>query len=70
MLNAPCKDCPDRYVGCHSQCEKYQAFHKEREAFLEYKAKQNKLDDDCYNSSRHSKYAKKRRRIPYADNRY
>lgn len=20
---APCKDCPDRKVGCHSVCEKY-----------------------------------------------
>ena len=19
----PCKDCPDRYVGCHSKCDKY-----------------------------------------------
>ena len=22
----PCKDCPDRAVGCHAECEKYQAF--------------------------------------------
>jgi hypothetical protein len=21
--NGPCKDCPDRYVGCHSKCSKY-----------------------------------------------
>lgn len=20
---APCKDCPDRKVGCHSECKKY-----------------------------------------------
>lgn len=20
----PCKDCPDRHLGCHSECEKYQ----------------------------------------------
>ena len=25
---APCKDCPDRYVGCHSKCEKYLSFRK------------------------------------------
>lgn len=23
---APCKDCPDRYVGCHSKCTKYKEF--------------------------------------------
>ena len=26
MKNAPCKDCPDRYVGCHSSCSKYKEF--------------------------------------------
>lgn len=26
MANAPCKNCPDRHVGCHGQCEKYQQF--------------------------------------------
>lgn len=24
---APCKDCPERVLGCHSTCEKYQAFN-------------------------------------------
>lgn len=23
---APCMDCPDRVVGCHTNCEKYQSF--------------------------------------------
>ena len=27
-LLAPCKNCPDRYVGCHSQCESYKMFRK------------------------------------------
>lgn len=31
-MNAPCKDCPCRHVGCHSTCEKYQAFRRERDA--------------------------------------
>ena len=26
MANAPCKDCPDRKMGCHGRCEKYLAF--------------------------------------------
>lgn len=28
-MDAPCKDCPDRVVGCHSSCEKYKAFREE-----------------------------------------
>ena len=24
MYKYPCKDCPDRVVGCHSTCQKYQ----------------------------------------------
>lgn len=28
-MNAPCKDCSDRQVGCHSACEKYLDFRKE-----------------------------------------
>lgn len=27
-MQAPCKDCPDRRIGCHERCSKY----------LEYKA--------------------------------
>lgn len=34
-MTAPCKDCPDRYPGCHSKCDKYQAFHKENAERLE-----------------------------------
>ena len=26
MAVAPCKDCPDRQMGCHGQCEKYQTY--------------------------------------------
>lgn len=32
MVNAPCKDCPDRYLGCHSSCPKYIEFRKEKDA--------------------------------------
>ncbi len=34
-MNAPCKDCPDRVLGCHSTCEKYKAFQTERDRELE-----------------------------------
>lgn len=25
---APCKDCPDRHINCHSSCEKYGEYQK------------------------------------------
>lgn len=32
MSYAPCKDCKDRRVGCHAECEKYARFYAENEA--------------------------------------
>ena len=29
MIKSPCKDCKDRFVGCHSHCEKYKKFRSE-----------------------------------------
>lgn len=26
---APCKDCEDRFVGCHSTCTEYQKYKKD-----------------------------------------
>lgn len=31
MVQPPCKDCPDRQVGCHAKCEKYIAFRREKD---------------------------------------
>lgn len=25
---APCKGCPDMYVGCHGKCDKYKEYRK------------------------------------------
>lgn len=33
-MKVPCKDCKDRELGCHSQCERYKEYH-------EYRAKCN-----------------------------
>lgn len=66
-MQAPCKDCPDRFVGCHSTCDKYIEFRKQRDEYLDWKNKENKLLDDLYHTSRHSKVRKRWR--PYADNR-
>ena len=30
MINAPCKECKERNVGCHDKCEIYKDYTKER----------------------------------------
>lgn len=30
MTAAPCKDCAERHLGCHSKCEKYEEYSSER----------------------------------------
>ena len=30
-----CKDCPDRYIGCHQHCETYKAFKAEKDRVRE-----------------------------------
>ena len=39
---SPCKDCPDRYIGCHSTCEKYIEWRKNEKQYNDgIKFKQN-----------------------------
>ena len=33
-LSAPCKDCGDRVIGCHSTCDKYKQFADERKEYV------------------------------------
>lgn len=50
-MDAPCKDCPDRVLGCHSVCEKYKQFQEERTRELERKRMQyltNHLGNDYF----------------------
>lgn len=36
-MKFPCKDCPDRVLGCHASCEKYQFVKQERHReYMEY----------------------------------
>ena len=45
-MKAPCKDCENRYVGCHGRCEKYLEFKKANDERL--KQKSLKIDADQY----------------------
>ena len=33
-LSAPCKDCGDRVIGCHSTCDKYKQFSYEHKEYV------------------------------------
>lgn len=49
MVSAPCKNCEDRHVGCHSECDRYKKFKEEHESekavIREIKDKRNALND-------------------------
>lgn len=42
-MNAPCKDCNKRYVGCHGRCEKFYTWKKLKYDWDE-KVRQAKLE--------------------------
>lgn len=44
MIIPPCKDCPDRKVGCHSVCEKYIEWQKDNERTRSIKFKAGSLE--------------------------
>lgn len=33
--NCPCRDCPDRKLGCHGMCRRYQEWKKVNDAIVE-----------------------------------
>ena len=47
-IKAPCKDCKERSISCHSRCDKYISYRKEydeiNEKYREYK-KASRLPD-------------------------
>lgn len=42
---APCRNCIDRYLGCHDKCDKYQEFRAERNRMLEEKRKEREKNE-------------------------
>ena len=43
-----CKGCQDRYVGCHSKCEKYKQFKKENDIKREQQRIQQSVKNSYY----------------------
>lgn len=52
---APCKDCSDRHVGCHGDCEKYKAYRSDLESKHEHEKQENSYHD--YQRDRSTEYA-------------
>lgn len=46
-MQAPCKDCADRALGCHSVCEKYKEYAKQNEERRKLREKYN-LENNLY----------------------
>lgn len=54
---APCKDCKNRFVGCHSQCELYQEYRAKNEKRYADHLNDKKLMDD-FLSLRNTSYCR------------
>lgn len=60
MINAPCKDCQERHINCHSSCQKYADFKKEQAITNSAKHQDTMLRaHDIYRAERFKKRSKK-----------
>lgn len=55
-----CKDCSDRVVGCHIDCERYKADTAANEAVKAEKKKQMILDKESYEHAQRARAGYKR----------
>lgn len=55
MSTGPCKNCPDRKPRCHTVCEKYAAFERQKKE--EYKAKHDATEIEAYEIGRGKKFS-------------
>lgn len=55
---SPCKDCPDRFPGCHDHCDKYKQWKDERDAEQKHLA-DNKYRFDIPSSPAREKVRRK-----------
>lgn len=56
--NAPCKDCPDRYPGCHSKCERYLELRARLDARNEQRRKARESYIDWLDMKKSNHYKK------------
>ncbi len=63
-IKAPCKDCEDRKLRCHSTCERYLDFKAKNEKRLEEKHKQSIMDSYALNKSARFREMRRRASVP------
>ena len=61
IIDSPCKDCKDRYLGCHSKCEKYIEY-KENKITQGIELRNNKINAYNVDSYFRKKIEKNRKR--------
>ena len=54
-MTAPCKECTERKLGCHTTCDKYQEFNKQRELIRQNRLKSFQKDEYFIGKRRHMK---------------
>lgn len=65
-MSVCCKDCNDRVVGCHSNCQRYKEYRKDMDDFNQKKKHDDQLDGILYGYNKrkmmgiNGKYRKKK----------
>ena len=60
-MNNPCRDCPDRVIGCHAKCERHAAWKVEHEKAKEKHQEQLRaLDTICRETYRMQRTRRKK----------
>ena len=54
MIDAPCKYCEDRSLGCHATCSKYIEYAKYAEEQRQKRHKRQRVVDDMFATQRKS----------------
>lgn len=57
--NAPCKDCKNRHIGCHSECNEYKAFCESKTKEKANRRMENDLKCFQYSKRKYSDLRKK-----------
>lgn len=52
MEKSPCKDCDERYLGCHSKCSKYKEFRAAKDKEIEENLKRARFHSAFYKHER------------------
>lgn len=56
-VKSPCKNCKNRFVGCHSQCESYKLYRENNEKRYSDHLEEKKIRDD-YRELRGTSYCR------------